>query len=451
MDNNEKYDLLAGGETGLASAMGIFPSGKDYTFDASQIENALAANKDFKLKSFVPAEVDIEYSIMAFTALIEYQEVEFNVDLYVVNAANINLRDYNITSGIDQESLDVAMEQPCFLEVTMYFELSALDSFHLQLKVMNAIVPDSSVVIDFMSYRLLAAKWLRMTAKSSIPPSPDYLYIIHCVYDENGEDGQRRYWFHTHGLNRCGSVELEILNFSQGAEQMNTLIDMSVKKFLNDPAKEKERFTIGYDGMGINLCWLRWEEALKDLPQHILGGALDRDEVDNVHAEPSGILFAVEDGNMISPQIYAPTLAENPIYYISTEETERMSALAKERFFAFERVFRREHKEPEKKSLFKKMFGGQKEEEEPGWTFLVKLGLTVDDPESGSDKEHLWYEVISVSDGQITGKLLNQPYWISGLNEGDVKTYPMDVLTDWLIYSPTNTFTSDSIYQIEDL
>ncbi len=376
MDNSEKYELLAEGETGLASSMGIFPAQKSFKFTAEQIKKNLSENKDFKLVSFNEAEVDSEFSTMSFNAEIEYKETVFNVELYVCDANNINLRDYGFANSIDDASLMAAMEQEYFLETSMYFELEPLTSFHLQLKILNAIVPDASLIVDFMSYRLLSAKWLKMTAKSAIPPSPDYLYTLHCVYDEEGENGNRRYWFHTHGLHRCASVELEMLNFSNGAEQMNTLLNMTVKKFLTHPAKERERFTIGYDGMGINLCWLRWEEALKDLPQNILGGAADRDEADNVHAEPSGILFAVEDGDMISPEIYASTLAENPIYYITNEETERMSALAKERFAAFERVFQKEYKTPEKKSIFKKMFG-DKEEEQPEWSFLVKLGLNL--------------------------------------------------------------------------
>lgn len=445
MDNQEKYDLLAEGETGLASSMGIYPGNKNFKFEAAQIEKSLALNKDFKLASFNKAEVDIEFSVMSFNAEIEYQEATFNIDLYVCETKNINLNDYGFANSIDEASIQKATEQEYFLETSMYFELDPLSSFHLQLKVLNAIVPDASLVIDFMSYRLLSAKWLSMAADSAVPPSPDYLYTLHCVYDEDGENGNRRYWFHTHGLHRCGSVELEMLNFSQGAEQMNTLINMTVKKFLSDPAKEKERFTIGYDGMGINLCWLRWEEALKDLPKNILGGAADRDEADNVHAEPSGILFAVEDGNMISPEIYASTLAENPIYYITNEETNRMSALAKERFSSFERIFTREYKKPEKKSFLKNLFG-PKEDEKPGWTFLVKLGLTVDDPESGSEKEHLWYDVLSIENNQIKGKLLNQPYWISNLHEGDLGIYPLEVLTDWIIYSPDNTYTPDSAY-----
>lgn len=451
MTNNEKYELLAEGETGLASIMGIYPADKTFSFDATQIEKSLSDKKDFKLLSFNKVETDSELSLMSFNAEVEYKEAVFNVELYVSDTKNINLNDYGFANSIDEESLKKAVEQEYYLEVSMYFELEPLASFHLQLKIMNAIVPDASLVIDFMSYRLLSAKWLSMTAKSQVPPSPDYLYTLHCVYDEGGENGDRRYWFHTHGLHRCASVELEMLNFSQGAEQMNTLINMTVKKFLTHPAKEKERFEIGYDGMGINLCWLRWEEALKDLPKNILGGETDRDEADNVHAEPSGILFAVEDGNIISPEIYASTLAENPIYYITNEETARMSALAKERFPAFRSVFRREYKKPVKKSFIKNLLGSKNEEEQPEWSFLVKLGLTVDDPDSGSEKEHLWFDVLSVDDDRIEGKLLNQPYWISALNEGDVNTYPIEVLTDWLIYSPDNTYTSDSIYQLEDL
>jgi uncharacterized protein YegJ (DUF2314 family) len=449
MDNNEKYNLLAEGETGLSSSMGIYPGKQNFRFDATQIEKSLAQNTDFKLKSFNKAEVDSEYSVMGFHAQIEYQETVFDIDLYIVDAKHINPDDYSFANAIDEESLQRAAKQEYFLETSMYFELDPLSSFHLQLKIMDAIVPDASLVMDFMSYRLLSAKWLHMTAKSSVPPSPDYLYTLHGVYDEEGENGSRRYWFHTHGLLRCGSVELEILNIGQGAEQMNTLINMTVKKFLSDPVKEKERFPIGYDGMGINLCWLRWEEALKDLPGNILGGASDRDEAVNVHAEPSGILFAVEDGNMVSPEIYATTLAENPIYYITTEETNRMSALAKERFSLFERIFKKEFKKPEKKSFFKNLLGA-KEEEKPDWTFLVKLGLTVDNPEAGSEKEHLWFDVSSIEGNRIEGKLLNQPYWISGLNEGDVKTYPLDMLTDWVIYSPDNTYDPDSIYLLEN-
>ncbi|GAB6010651.1 DUF4026 domain-containing protein [Viscerimonas tarda] len=441
MENSEKYDILAEGEVGIPSTMGIIPGGKDFKFTEASIRASLAENRDFKLLSF-SAQEDEE---AAYTAEIEYLEEEYSIDLYIVPTSQIGLEDYGFGNQIEKTDFDNAGKQSHFLETTLFFGSDPLSSFHLQLKMMNAIVPDASLAVDFQSFRLLSAHWLKMTAKSPTPPSPDYLYTLHAVYNE--VDGETKYWFHTHGLLRCGVIELEIVDVTDGAQQMNDLVMMVVKKFLNDPAKEKEKFQIGYDGLGINLSWLRWEEAVKDLSETALGGKEDREGDDNIHAEPSGVLFAVEENNLVSPQIYASTLSNNPIYYISNEETRRMSALAKERFPFLLDVYEK-HAPKEKKSLIKKLFG-KKEENEAAWSFLVKLGLTVDNSSAETEKEHLWFEIVSLEENSIEGKLLNQPYWISSLNEGDIRKYPLELLTDWIIYSPEgHSYTTDSIYQL---
>lgn len=266
MTNIEKYELLSQGDGGLASVMGIVPYDKNQDFSASRIEQSLRYNSDFGLLSFSPLEENNEFYIAGFAAEIEYMGQQYDVDIYVSKAEGLYLQDYGFANNIDKESLKVAQGQQYYIETSMFFGEDNLASFHLQLKLMNAIVPKASVVIDFMSYRLLSAKWLSLSARSSIPPSPDYLYTLHCVYDQEEDNDNKRYWFHTHGLLRCGSVELEMLNITQGIEQMHTLMNMTVKKFLTDPSREKEQFAIGYDGMGIHLCWLRWEEALNDFP-----------------------------------------------------------------------------------------------------------------------------------------------------------------------------------------
>ncbi|NDV68060.1 DUF4026 domain-containing protein [Dysgonomonas sp. 25] len=447
MNNAKKYHLLLDNEMSMESNMAVIPRGKDPIPTRSAIEEALKRNKDFKLEAFTEEEsADNDPYSKGYTATIRYQDETFKIELYYIKASELHVHEYGFANHIDEESLNTAVSQEYAVGTSMYFSENNLASFHLQLKVMHAVVPDACLVIDFMSYRLLSPYWLKITCESSIPPSPDYLYTLHCVYDET-ENDKRRYWFHTHGLQRCGSVELEMLNIVEGSEQMHILINMIVKKFLSDPAKEKERFTIGYDGMGINMCWLRWEEALKDFPADMLGGMADREGEDNVHSDPSGVLFAVEDGNMISPEIYASTLAVNPIYYITTEETNRMSALAKERFSLFCEVFGEKYNDPSKRSLFKKVFG-KKENPERSWAFLVKLGLTMDNQESDNEREHLWFDILGIEDNKIKGKLLNQPYWIDGLNEGDIKEYPTELLTDWIIYSPEETYTPDTIYQL---
>lgn len=450
MANDKKYELLADGEDKVVSIMGILPSDKNTDISSSKIEHSLKNNRDFSLISFSPAEdfdKDIVESVYSsHTIKLSYKGKNYTANIRIVSTKHLNVDDYGFANHIDQESLKTAKEQSKYVEVSMYFGDDNLVSFHLQMKIMNAVVADASVVIDFMSYRLLSAKWLKMSTNSQIPPSPDYLYTLHCVYDQVGD--KKYYWFHTHGLQRCGSVELEMLNITQGIEEMNTLMNMAVKKFLTDPACEKQKFTIAFDGMDINLCWLRWEEAILDMPTNIPGSLNDRKEEDNIHNGAGGVLYAVEDGNMISPEIYTKTLSDNPVFFISNEETDRMSALAKERFVLFKKAFEKENPWKNKnKSLLKKLFGSSKQDELE-WAFLVKLGLPVDG--NTDEKEHLWFEVMDINDsGDMEVKLLNKPYWISSLKEGKKYYYPSNVLTDWLIYSPDNTYTSDSVYQLD--
>lgn len=248
-------------------------------------------------------------------------------------------------------------------------------------------------------------------------------------------------------------MELELVNIKTGAQQMHNLINTAANLFIMDHHKENESFQIGYDGLGINLCWLRWEEALSEFPKDILGGITDRTEEDgsyNVHSEPSGILFAVEEKELTSPEIYANTLADNPIFFIRNDETSRMSALAKERFHMYKEIYEQyAPKKEEKKSFLSKIFG-KKETEDTQWKFLVKLGLLTDDHKDASEREHLWFEVQSIENDTITGQLLNQPYWIAGLNEGDINSYSVqEVLTDWIIYGPEGEYTPDSIYLLK--
>jgi len=441
MNNTEKYEMLSERNTGVPSVMGIIPSSVNHIFSDVSVRKSFEASKNFELVSFNKDEEDGN----TYHAVIKYLNENYEVDLSIAETSSIGLDDYGFGNQIEESDFRIASGQPFFLETNMFFRDDPLVSFHLQLKVMNAIVPEASLAIDFTSYRLLSAQWLKMTAKSDVPPSPDYLYSLHAVYNEDPTSKKSIYWFHTHGLLRCGTVELEIMGITDGAQQMNDLITMAVKKFLSDPAMENEKFKIGYDGMGINLAWLRWEEALKDFPDDILGGIADRNGEDNVHAEPSGILFAIEDNNFVSPQIYVSTLADNPIYYISNEETSRMRALAIERYLFFVDTFRK-NAQTKKKGLFRKIMG-KKEDDQP-WGFLVKLGLIVDQSDDSTEKEHLWFEVQDLDEHYIEGKLLNQPYWISGLNEGDLRKYPVELLTDWIIYGPDNTYTTDSIYQL---
>ena len=83
-----------------------------------------------------------------------------------------------------------------------------------------------------------------------------------------------------------------MVDITQYPEEMNTMLNMAAKRLLNGSIAEQERFMIGYDGMGIDLCWLRWEKALKDFADDVIGGFNDRKDDNDIHAEPVGVLYA---------------------------------------------------------------------------------------------------------------------------------------------------------------
>lgn len=459
MDNDKVYKSINEQERKkLPSNMGIIPRESDPNMISPQaLEKRLKDNPEFNVKSLELETLNENSDAvmnLRFKTEIEYEDQTFKIDFGVYRTDHIDLQSYSLVNTIDNKSMEAASKQPYYIETKLWFNEDPMISFLFQLKVLSSLIPNAALVVDFSSLRLLSPHWLKMTVSSKTPPTPDYLYTIHAVYDEK-EDGTKQYWMHTHGLHRCGSIELELMGIKSGPNQLYSLLNTTAHIFIKDYRKENEAFQVGYDGLGINLCWVRWEDALADFPKDILGGINDRtneDESYNIHSEPSGILFAIEDGNYTSPEIYSKTLADNPIFYVRSDETLRMSALAKERFHMFKEIFDREHQSPqEKKMLLGKIFSKKEESEVSQWKFLVKMGLLTDNAESENDKEHLWFEVQNIEGDNITGILLNQPYWISKLNKNDIKTYSAsEKLTDWIIYGPEASYKPDTIYLLFD-
>lgn len=135
----------------------------------------------------------------------------------------------------------------------------------------------------------------------------------------------------------------------------------------------------------------------------------------------------------MTPEVYAATIADNPIFFISDQETERMSALAYQRFESYKKAFN--------------TYFNPEADEENYYRFLIKLRFNVDHE---MNNEHIWFDVYGINENnEIFGVCLNRPYAVEGLNEGDEGLYPQEMITDWLIYTPTNTITPDNIYTIE--
>jgi len=310
----------------------------------------------------------------------------------------------------------------------------ALADFHLQLQVLSVVAPEAVMILDIPACRAHSPSWLVETAAVPVPPNPAYLFTIHAVRDDSQPDGPL--WLHTHGLLRCGSIELEL--FDVDPDEVQILVELlgaSARLFIeSEPPAPGTPFAVG---PGIDLMWLPWERMVRRPPRYAFIEQLERDEA---HSLPSGVLLVpprprllgLWPGRPRNPSLYVPALTESPVLFVSSQESARMTELALRRLDSFAALFRR--------------FA-----EVEGWSFLVKLAYSIDGATSDEECEHLWFEVHDVSDDQIEATLANQPHRIDGMHEGDRDTHQLARLKDWVILSPHGRFDPDTVAHLERL
>ncbi len=290
-----------------------------------------------------------------------------------------------------------------------------LFDFHRQLKLLAALAPDAVVLADLNACGTHGGDWLRDMASSEVPPASKFMFTIHMVFEGDGP-----VWLHTHGLLRFGTFELEALDVPQSDAQavshlVNAVAAMFVKR---KPPPPDEPFPAGRD---LDVVWLPWQDGVTRVKKGLLGTGKDRDEY---HSHPSAVLFA--PGKKLlgrrrygSLATYAKKLSDNPLLYVSSMETERMSLMAKERLGQFVALQKRHGSED-------------------GWGFLVKLGYPMDD--DADNREHLWFIVHDVREGEVDATLVNQPYHIARMHEGQRGWHKLELLSDWTIFSPRGRF-----------
>ena len=114
---------------------------------------------------------------------------------------------------------------------------------------------------------------------------------------------------------------------------------------------------------------------------------------------------------------------DNPIFFISNEETARMKALATERFdFVKEAAKNKENK------------------------IIIKIGLPVDNE---GNFEHIWFELIEFEGDNFRAKLTQEPYNVDNIHEGDERVYTVKDVTDWIIYTPDFAVNPSNAYLLK--
>jgi hypothetical protein len=67
---------------------------------------------------------------------------------------------------------------------------------------------------------------------------------------------------------------------------------------------------------------------------------------------------------------------------------------------------------------------------------LIKLAYKTDNPKNPDEKEHLWFKVHEARESEVDATLLNQPFAIKRLKEGDRGVHSIEPMSDWQIMTP---------------
>lgn len=325
---------------------------------------------------------------------------------------------------LEKEEIEKIKKAENALTIFMKWNENAKKSYHLQLKIAVAMIPDFIGIVDESAEKILPKKWVKMISNSKILPSANDLYTVQAVSDKSGE-----VWMHTHGLARCKLTELEILKSDKENYNSHYHLLTTFASYLVDKKKEyKESAYIGVlqNKEPVVATYISWTEGIKKYKHLKLGNEKDRKMGHNSKTSIIFLYKSEEDEKhkkftKVSEQNHL--WKENPIFFLSDEETNRMKSLAIERI----RFVKEASKEKENK-------------------IHIKIGLMTDNK---NDLEHIWFELIEWKKDKLKARLLQEPYNVKNMHVNDEAWYTISDITDWIIYTKTSTITPDLSYLLD--
>ncbi len=417
---NDPKALRSGTVERVSSRMFAVPSDPATILNHAELRKKLQDTDELTFGQAVEAPFTVTYKGIEY--VFDTADVEFGVE-----------EDDPAIGALSEAERGIVLHADHALGVEVMFADNNMDSYHLQIKLLHMLVPDMAALFDSNAYRAHSGRWVRMTATSKVAPSPDYMFTIHAVNDN--EEGTDSVWLHTHGLTRCGTIELEILGASlNNWRDLGNTLNQIAHRLVGDNRfiDEMEPKLMGRtsDGRDIVVTWQRSEWSFKDFPKKIVGGPSDRNEE---HSLNMGVIYLYVkeedqlDGKITPINQWADALSENAIFFKTTSETQRMRALAQERV-NWLRVLDREL--PEK-------------------DIIIKIGLKPD-PEQGFDDdqfEYIWFRADELREDGFTATLTQDAFYVNGMVEGVQRECRYDEIVDWRVITEDDSYSPDNIYK----
>lgn len=324
-----------------------------------------------------------------------------------------DLGDEVVTAGTDEATLYACTRLSVWsIAVEADFDgHDPLEALHAQLGICAAIAPEALAFLDLDAQRLWPAA--RGAAAAAVPiavPAAE-IFSIQSVAHRKGP-----IWLHTHGLHRCGALEVEVLDVPPAdAAAVEMLLWASAMRFVEQGTPPPyEPFAIG---PRLDLAWLPWQDAIDQIAVRGHGRHGERDDL---HRRPSAVLVAAASGPRGGPEfaalrVHAPAVRAGVPLYVSYGEMRRRASAAQASFGALCDLVA--------------LHGGAE-----GWSFNAEIGLPDDE---GDPAEIVMIAVDTVDDNEVAGTLRAAPLAVSlDTDAGGRLVQPSERIVGWTATGP---------------
>jgi hypothetical protein len=291
-----------------------------------------------------------------------------------------------------------------------------LAAFARQLRFVSIAAPDAVVVHDFAKQVVCDPARLRALSSWATPPPPTELFQVHAVSPPRRA---QKGWVHTHGLERAGMPDVEVLLVPLDlARPAFDLVSAFVRARLG--TRVPVRGSTDDLVLGHRVSWLPYEEAIARLPAGEIGGRDDR-RIAPSHAGRRIVLVDdPREGRPPLPPLDVLLAFEDAsaVVRVRPSESERAARLARERWPVFQGLF-------------------ASHGDDLRWSFAV----CVPEPTAAGGHEFLWWIVEEVRGTSVRCRVRNEVLDVPGLSTGDERWHDVSRLEDWVVYAPKKDVT----------